>query len=101
LPDLVQQKTCDCTTMRRSRWRPELGTPAYPPPLVDEKQALSLAKRHLCALHVTPQACEDARAIQDRHGSRKSRPPPTRRSKQRKASRVRERSAAVQPTGAE
>ena len=59
------------------RWVPEFGTPAYPPPLVDECAALAAAKQRLYALRATPQARAEANAVQHKHGSRKSGLPPS------------------------
>ncbi len=59
------------------RWVPEFGTPAYPPPIVDERAALKAAKDRLYALRATPDARAQADAVQDRHGSRKSGLPPS------------------------
>ncbi len=55
-----------------NRWIPELGTAAYPAPIVDERMALKYAKDTLYGLRATPQARTDADAVQKRHGSRKS-----------------------------
>jgi deoxyribodipyrimidine photo-lyase len=70
-----------------SRWVPEIGTAAYPRPIVDERQALTAAKQRLYALRSTEVARSEAQAIQDKHGSRKSGLPPTtrRRGPQRNA----------------
>lgn len=54
------------------RWVPEFGTSAYPPPIVDERSALAAAKEKLYALRETPQARDEAGAIQQKHGSRRS-----------------------------
>jgi len=59
------------------RWVPEFGTPDYPAPIVDERAALALAKQRLFALRATPQAREEADAVQLRHGSRRSGLPPS------------------------
>ncbi len=59
------------------RWVPEFGTPAYPDPIVDEKQALAEAKALMYGLRQTPEARDEAGAIQARHGSRRSGLPPT------------------------
>jgi deoxyribodipyrimidine photo-lyase len=59
------------------RWLPELGTPAYPAPIVDERQALAAAKERLYALRRSPEARAEADAIQQRHGSRRSGLPPS------------------------
>ncbi|RZS58461.1 FAD-binding domain-containing protein [Sphaerotilus mobilis] len=59
------------------RWVPELGTPAYPAPLVDERSALAAAKASLYGVRQTPGARVEADAIQQQHGSRKSGLPPS------------------------
>ena len=59
------------------RWVPELGTDAYPQPIVDERTALKRAKDRMYALRSTPQAHAEADAVQQKHGSRKSGLPPT------------------------
>jgi deoxyribodipyrimidine photo-lyase len=70
------------------RWVPEFGTPAYPAPIVNERAAVAQAKERLYALRATPEAREQAQAVQQRHGSRKAGLPPTGR-------RARERAAPV------
>ena len=59
------------------RWVPELGTSAYPQPIVDERSALAEAKRKLYGLRATPEAKGEAGAIQQKHGSRRSGLPPS------------------------
>ncbi|MCP5271700.1 MAG: deoxyribodipyrimidine photo-lyase [Burkholderiaceae bacterium] len=54
------------------RWVPEFGTPAYPKPIVDERAAVATAKERLYGLRRTAEARQEADAIQQRHGSRKS-----------------------------
>ncbi len=54
------------------QWVPEFGTAAYRPPIVDERQALTAAADQLYALRRTRLAQQEADAIQQRHGSRKS-----------------------------
>ena len=61
------------------RWVPERDTAAYPSPIVDEREAMAHAKARLYALRDTPQARDEARSIQEKHGSRKSGLPPTKR----------------------
>jgi deoxyribodipyrimidine photo-lyase len=61
------------------RWVPEIGTAAYPQPIVDERSAIANAKQRMYALRGTAPAREEAQAIQDKHGSRKSGLPPTKR----------------------
>ena len=65
------------------RWVPELGTSAYPPPIVDERSAVAAAKERLYGLRKTRQAHAEADAIQHKHGSRRSGLPPTTRTKRR------------------
>ncbi len=59
------------------QWVPEIGTPAYPRPIVDERLALAAAKQALYGLRQTEGARVEADAIQTRHGSRRSGLPPT------------------------
>lgn len=54
------------------RWVPEIGTPAYPKPIVDEKHALAQARDRLYRWRASVQAREEADVIQARHGSRRS-----------------------------
>ena len=66
------------------RWVPEFGSPAYPPPIVDERAALAAIKDKLYALRRTDAARAEAAAIQHKHGSRMSGLPPTRPRARRK-----------------
>ncbi|MDO9283732.1 MAG: FAD-binding domain-containing protein, partial [Aquabacterium sp.] len=59
------------------QWVPELGSAAYPTPIVDERSAVAAAKQQLYGLRQTPQARDEAGAIQHKHGSRKSGLPPS------------------------
>ncbi len=59
------------------RWVPEYGTSAYPRPIVDEREAVKLAKEKLYGLRKTDAARSEASAIQQKHGSRKSGLPQT------------------------
>ena len=59
------------------QWVPEIGTAAYPPPIVDERIAVAAAKDRLYGLRRTREAQAEADAIQHKHGSRKSGLPPT------------------------
>ena len=61
----------------RRRWLPEWGTPAYPAPVVDEAAVLARAKTVLYGLRQQAEVRAEARAIQDRHGSRRAGLPPT------------------------
>ena len=54
------------------RWVPELGTDAYPPPIVDEPAALKFAKDTLYGLRGSAAARAEADAVQHKHGSRKA-----------------------------
>lgn len=54
------------------RWVPEFGTASYPAPIVDERSALADAKARLYAMRRSQAAREEADAIQQRHGSRRS-----------------------------
>ena len=60
-----------------AQWVPELGTSAYPQPIVDEASALRHAKQTLYGLRKSPQVQQQAQALQDKHGSRKSGLPQT------------------------
>jgi deoxyribodipyrimidine photo-lyase len=59
------------------RWVPEVGTPAYPRPIVDERRAVAAAKQRLYGLRAGADARAEADTIQARHGSRRSGLPPT------------------------
>jgi deoxyribodipyrimidine photo-lyase len=59
------------------QWVPEIGTAAYPRPIVDERVALAFAKNQLFGLRQTSKARAEADAIQNKHGSRKSGLPST------------------------
>ncbi len=65
------------------QWVPEIGTPAYPRPIIDERSALAAAKEKMYGLRRTPDAQTEADAIQQKHGSRKSGLPPTASNKRR------------------
>ncbi len=56
----------------RRRWLPEWGTSAYPDPIVDDRAALAHAKDTLYGLRRDASAHAEAKAIQQRHGSRKA-----------------------------
>ena len=60
-----------------AHWVPEIGTDAYPQPIVDEAGALRHAKQTLYGLRQNPQVQQQAQALQDKHGSRKSGLPQT------------------------
>ena len=59
------------------QWVPEIGTAAYPRPIVDERTAVAAAKDKLYGLRRTLKAQTEASAIQSKHGSRKSGLPST------------------------
>jgi deoxyribodipyrimidine photo-lyase len=65
------------------QWVPEIGTAAYPSPIVDERTAVAAAKDKLYSLRRTREAYAEAGAIQHQHGSRKSGLPPTAPTKRR------------------
>ena len=65
------------------QWVPEIGTTAYPRPIVDERAAVAAAKDTLYGLRQTREAQAEADAIQNKHGSRKSGLPPTSSNKRR------------------
>ena len=59
------------------QWLPEFGSASYPAPIVDERSALAAIRQTLHGCRQTPVAKQEADAIQQRHGSRKSGLPPT------------------------
>ena len=65
------------------QWVPEIGTAAYPGPIVDERTAVAAAKDKLYGLRRTLEAQTEASAIQSKHGSRKSGLPSTASTKRR------------------
>jgi deoxyribodipyrimidine photo-lyase len=65
------------------QWVPEIGTGAYPSPIVDERAAVAAAKAQLYGLRRTREAHAEADAIQHKHGSRKSGLPSTAAKKRR------------------
>ncbi len=54
------------------QWVPEIGSAAYPEPMVDERTALAAAKQKLYGMRQTRTAHAEAEDIQQKHGSRKS-----------------------------
>ena len=65
------------------QWVPEIGTAAYPSPIVDERAAVAAAKAKLYGLRQTQAAHAEATVIQHKHGSRKSGLSPTTPTKRR------------------
>jgi deoxyribodipyrimidine photo-lyase len=65
------------------QWVPEIGTVAYPSPIVDEGTALAAAKEQLYRLRRSREANAEATAIQHKHGSRRSGLRPTTTPKRR------------------
>jgi deoxyribodipyrimidine photo-lyase len=65
------------------QWVPEIGTAAYPRPIVEERAAVAAAKEQLYGLRRTREAHAEADAIQHKHGSRKSGLPSTAATKRR------------------
>lgn len=63
----------------------------YPAPLVDEKAAIQFAKDQLYGMRKAPGAKDEAKAIQDKHGSRKGGLPPHRARAPRSPGKVRAR----------
>jgi deoxyribodipyrimidine photo-lyase len=59
------------------QWVPEIGSAAYPAPIVDERAAVAAAKEKLYGLRQTREAHAEANAIQLKHGSRKGGLPST------------------------
>ncbi|MDE2277574.1 MAG: deoxyribodipyrimidine photo-lyase [Burkholderiales bacterium] len=72
-----QARDHDPTGRYVRRWVPEMGTAAYPAPIVDERSALAAAKLKLYGLRQTADAQAEADAIQRKHGSRRSGLPPS------------------------
>ncbi|MFZ9405970.1 MAG: FAD-binding domain-containing protein [Burkholderiaceae bacterium] len=58
-------------------WVPEVGTSAYPPPIVDERRALEHAKSVMYGLRKQEGFRNEADRVQSRHGSRRSGLPST------------------------
>ena len=54
------------------QWVPEIDTPDYAKPVVDERVALAAAKQRLYGLRQAAEVRAEANAIQQKHGSRKS-----------------------------
>ena len=60
-------------------WLPELGTPDYPPPIVDWSQAARAARDRVWAVRRDPDSRRVSQAVWTRHGSRHPQREPTRR----------------------
>ena len=69
LPYLAEPWKMDCSVQRMAACN--MGVD-YPFPIVNEKQAMQVAKDRLYRLRKTPEAREEASSVQARHGSRKS-----------------------------
>jgi deoxyribodipyrimidine photo-lyase len=79
------------------QWVPEIGSAAYPPPVVEERLALAHARQVMFGLRKDAAAKAEADRIQMRHGSRRSGLPPSpNRSRSRSAGQS---SGAVSPPG--
>lgn len=78
-----QARDQDPTGDHLRRWLPEFGTPAYPAPIVDEREAVAEIKARLHQLRQTAPARAEADALQQRHGSRRSGLPSTARPSRR------------------
>lgn len=70
------------------QWVPEIGSAAYPRPIVDERTALAAVKDRLYGVREGSAARAEAQAIQQQHGSRKSGLPPSGMRKRRSSSSV-------------
>jgi deoxyribodipyrimidine photo-lyase len=62
-------------------WIPELGTPDYPPPIVDWSLAAREARERVWAVRRDPDARRVAQAVWTRHGSRHPQREPVRRAR--------------------
>lgn len=74
-----QQQDHDPEGIFVARWIPELGTPEYPAPIVDHKEAMALARERMSAVRRASATRAEATEVMRRHGSRK-RPPARRKS---------------------
>jgi deoxyribodipyrimidine photo-lyase len=83
LPYLAQPWKMDATVQHLAKCTLEVD---YPLPIVDDKAAIATAKERMYGLRKTEQSREEARQVQERHGSRKSGLPPT--AQRRKTSRA-------------
>ena len=74
LPYLAEPWKMDTTLQRMAGC--SIGVD-YPAPIVDDKVSVKAAKDRMYSLRKTPEAREEAGAVQERHGSRKSGLPPS------------------------
>jgi deoxyribodipyrimidine photo-lyase len=74
LPYLAEPWKMDATLQRMAGC--SIGID-YPAPIVDDKVSIKAAKDRMYSLRKTPEAREEAGAVQERHGSRKSCLPPS------------------------
>ncbi len=82
------------------RWVPEWGTSDYPAPIVDERAALLHAKTVLYGLRQHDEVREEADAVQQRHGSRKSGLPQTgQRTSQKSGQKAGQKAGQKRATG--
>ncbi len=65
----LADQDADGTFVRR--WVPELETPDYPAPIVDHREAMALARQRLGEIRRRAGTREEARAVAEKHGSRK------------------------------
>jgi deoxyribodipyrimidine photo-lyase len=66
-------------------WIPELGTPDYPPPIVEWSRAAREARERIWAVRRDPDARRLAQAVWTRHGSRHPQREPVRRGRPKAA----------------
>jgi deoxyribodipyrimidine photo-lyase len=69
-----QQEDHDPAGVFVRRWIPEYGTPEYPPPIVEHREAIALARQRLGEFRRRTQTREQAQAVMAKHGSRKRGP---------------------------
>lgn len=73
-----QQQDQDPEEVWVKRWIPELGTPEYPLPVVDHKEAIALARQRIGEVRRSQNTRAEASQVREKHGSRK-RPPKARK----------------------
>jgi deoxyribodipyrimidine photo-lyase len=71
---IKQQADQDPSGVFVKRWLPELGTPEYPSPIVEHKEAIALARQRIGAVRRQGETREQAAAVMKKHGSRKKAP---------------------------